>query len=67
MRNRTKRAIPHHPLRRHALVAGLARKGSVTGKHARTGLLLGAAGLLAVTVDWVVEELRQHERERRPG
>jgi len=30
------------------------------GKHARMGLLLGASGcLLAVMVDWVIEELHQ--------
>ena len=30
------------------------------GKHARIGLLLGASAcLLAVMVDWVVEELNQ--------
>jgi len=37
------------------------------GKEARIGLLLGAAAsLLAVMVDWVVEELHQHEKTR-PG
>jgi hypothetical protein len=31
------------------------------GREARIGLLLGAsAGLLAVMVDWVVEELHEH-------
>jgi hypothetical protein len=33
------------------------------GKHARIGLLLGAcACLLAIMVDWVIEELREHEQ-----
>jgi hypothetical protein len=33
------------------------------GKHARIGLLLGASAcLLAVMVDWVLEELRAHEQ-----
>jgi hypothetical protein len=33
------------------------------GKHARIGLLLGASAcLLAVMVDWVIEELRAHEQ-----
>ncbi|HSZ38361.1 MAG TPA: hypothetical protein VK817_00225 [Trebonia sp.] len=35
------------------------------GKEARIGLLLGAtACLLAVMVDWVVEELHEHEQHR---
>jgi len=35
------------------------------GKEARLGLLLGASAcLLAVMVDWVVEELNAHERPR---
>jgi len=30
------------------------------GKHARIGLLLGASGcLLAIMVDWVIEELNK--------
>ncbi len=42
-------------------------KGEGMGKEARIGLLLGAtACLLAVMVDWVVEELHQHEGAR-PG
>jgi hypothetical protein len=33
------------------------------GKHARIGLILGAcACLLAIMVDWVVEELNAHEK-----
>jgi hypothetical protein len=33
-------------------------KGDVMGKEARVGLLLGASAcLLAVMVDWVIEEL----------
>jgi hypothetical protein len=33
------------------------------GKHARIGLLLGASAcLLAIMVDWVIEELRECER-----
>jgi hypothetical protein len=33
------------------------------GKEARLGLLLGASAcLLAVMVDWVVEELNEHEK-----
>ena len=36
------------------------------GKEARIGLLLGASAcLLAVMVDWVVEELHQHEKTRQ--
>jgi hypothetical protein len=35
-------------------------KGNLMGKHARIGLLLGAAAcLLAVMVDWVVEDLNK--------
>jgi hypothetical protein len=35
------------------------------GKEARIGLLLGASAcLLAVMVDWVVEELNREERSR---
>jgi hypothetical protein len=41
-------------------------KGDAMGKEARIGLLLGAAACLgAVMVDWVVEELHQHEDMRR--
>ena len=37
-------------------------KGDVMGKQARIGLLLGASAcLLAVMVDWVIEELVEHE------
>jgi hypothetical protein len=37
------------------------------GREARIGLLLGASAcLLAVMVDWVIEELNQHEKTR-PG
>jgi hypothetical protein len=33
------------------------------GRHARIGLMLGASAcLLAVLVDWVVEELNAHEK-----
>jgi len=36
------------------------------GKEARLGLLLGASAcLLAVMVDWVVEELNEHEKAQR--
>jgi hypothetical protein len=36
----------------------MATKGDVMGKEARLGLLLGASAcLLAVMVDWVLEEL----------
>jgi hypothetical protein len=39
--------------------------GDLMGKHARIGLLLGASAcLLAVMVDWVVEELDQHGNPR---
>jgi hypothetical protein len=35
------------------------------GREARIGLLLGASAcLLAVMVDWVVEELNREERSR---
>jgi hypothetical protein len=38
----------------------MATKGDAMGKEARIGLLLGASAcLLAVMVDWVVEELNQ--------
>jgi hypothetical protein len=37
-------------------------KGNVMGKEARIGLLLGASAcLLAVMVDWVIEELNRPE------
>jgi hypothetical protein len=40
----------------------MATKGDLMGKHARIGLLLGASAcLLAAMVEWVVEELNQHE------
>ena len=43
----------------------MATKGDVMGKQARIGLLLGASAcLLAVMVDWVVEELNQSEKAR---
>ena len=43
----------------------MATKGDVMGKEARIGLLLGASAcLLAVMVDWVVEELNQHQNPR---
>jgi hypothetical protein len=36
------------------------------GKHARIGLLLGASAcLLAVMVEWVIEELNEHENLRQ--
>ena len=36
------------------------------GRQARIGLLLGvSACLLAVMVDWAVEELRPHEKAHR--
>jgi hypothetical protein len=35
------------------------------GKEARIGLLLGAtAALLAIMVDWVIEELNREEKSR---
>ncbi len=35
------------------------------GKEARIGLLLGAcAALLAIMVDWVIEELNREEKTR---
>jgi hypothetical protein len=38
------------------------------GKEARLGLLLGASAmLLAVMVDWVIEELNEHEKARQQG
>jgi hypothetical protein len=38
----------------------MATEGNVMGKHPRIGLLLGASAcLLAVMVDWAVEELNQ--------
>jgi hypothetical protein len=41
------------------LRVGVATKGDVMGKQARVGLLLGASAcLLAVMVDWVIEELK---------
>jgi hypothetical protein len=40
-------------------------RGDPMGKEARIGLLLGAtACLLAVMVDWVVEELHEDEHRR---
>ena len=43
----------------------MATKGDVMGKEARIGLLLGASAcLLAVMVDWVVEDLNQHHNPR---
>ena len=42
---------------------GMATKGDAMGKEARLGLLLGASAcLLAVMVDWVVEELNGQEK-----
>jgi hypothetical protein len=42
-------------------------KGDVVGKHARIGLLLGASAcLLAAMVDWVIDELNEHQNPR-PG
>jgi hypothetical protein len=36
------------------------------GREARFGLLLGASAcLLAVMVDWIVEELNQPEQQKR--
>lgn len=36
------------------------------GRHARIGLMLGASAcLLAVLVDWVVEELNAHEKHQQ--
>jgi hypothetical protein len=41
------------------------QRRNLMGKEARIGLILGAAAsLLAVMVDWVVEELHQHEKAR---
>jgi hypothetical protein len=45
----------------------MAAKGDLMGKHARAGLLLGAsAALVAVMVDWVIQELNRPGRAR-PG
>jgi hypothetical protein len=45
------RGMPSH-------IIGSAQGGSSVGKHARVGLLLaGTCCLLAVMVDWIVEEL----------
>jgi len=39
-------------------IIGSVQGGSSVGKHARVGLLLaGTCCLLAVMVDWIVEEL----------
>ena len=44
---------------------GMATKGDAMGKEARLGLLLGASAcLLAVMLDWVVEELVQPGKTR---
>jgi hypothetical protein len=71
LRPRLKLALPgaeHHPIlvipaaRSGATITTSEpyRKGDVMGKHARIGLLLGASGcLLAVMVDWVIEELNK--------
>lgn len=41
------------------------RKGKVMGKEARIGLVLGASAcLVAVMVDWAVQELHEHESTR---
>jgi hypothetical protein len=41
------------------------KKGDAMGREARIGLLLGASAcLLAVMVDWVIEELHQEEARR---
>jgi hypothetical protein len=40
-------------------------KGDAMGREARIGLLLGASAcLLAVMVDWVIEELNQPAKTR---
>ena len=49
--------------RRHRVT--LPTKGNSMGKEARIGLLLGASAcLLAVMVDWVIEELNRDETAR---
>jgi hypothetical protein len=46
---------------RQAGLVKSATKGDVMGKEARVGLLLGASAcLLAVMVDWVIEELNKN-------
>ena len=43
----------------------MVKKGDAMGREARIGLLLGASAcLLAVMVDWVIEELNQSETAR---
>jgi hypothetical protein len=51
---------PSRPVKGEAWHISASARGDVMGKHARMGLLLGASGcLLAVMVDWVIEELHQ--------
>ena len=65
MRNHPNQAIPSHPAGRKACPVGMATKGDAMGKEARLGLLLGASAcLLAVMVDWVIEELNQPAKTR---
>jgi hypothetical protein len=43
----------------------MVTKGDAMGREARIGLLLGASAcLLAVMVDWVIEELNQPAKAR---
>jgi hypothetical protein len=57
--------IPSHPAVSQAWSVGMQTKGDVMGREARLGLLLGASAcLLAVMVDWVVEELNGHEKSQ---
>jgi hypothetical protein len=54
--------IPVHPARRQAGLVETPTKGDVMEKEARVGLLLGASAcLLAVMVDWVIEELNKNQ------
>jgi hypothetical protein len=51
---------PSRPVRGDPWYISASARGDVMGKHARIGLLLGAAGcLLAVMVDWVIEDLNK--------
>jgi hypothetical protein len=61
----TKLCDSSHPAVSQAWSVGMQTKGDVMGREARLGLLLGASAcLLAVMVDWVVEELNGHEKSQ---
>jgi len=54
------RVMSGRPSGRHHGHVTVLTKGDLMGKEARIGLLLGASAcLLAVMVDWVIEELHQ--------